>query len=273
MINAHENFTVGVILPVYYKDDPRMLHRAIRSMLRQSINCDLIVVDDGPLTIECAEVISKYKSRITHLRKENNTGLADTLNFALEFCAEKDYDYIARMDADDFSTRDRLEKQINFMKTNSIQVCGSDYYLTLGSARKLVKMPKTRKDMKKNIIIMSPICHPSVVFHRSITQHIKYNNKTILSEDYELWTRLLKLNLNLGNISEPLLYFNYTDDTSGRRVSYRKILSDMRLRFVALDVYPGKKYYGVMLILIRSIVIALLKNHYARLLTWRSKVL
>lgn len=57
-----------------------------------------------------------------------NRGLACTLNDMLDKCFKEGYEYVARMDADDISLTNRLEKQMDFLHSHpDIDVVGGNF--------------------------------------------------------------------------------------------------------------------------------------------------
>ena len=106
------NELVSVLMCVY--DTPvRYLKEATESILNQTYdNLEFIIVDDGSglkETGDYLEAVSKADNRIKLIHNNNNIGLTKSLNIGLHFCKGN---YIARMDADDISISERIEKQV-----------------------------------------------------------------------------------------------------------------------------------------------------------------
>ena len=59
MKNTKKDFTV--VMSVYKNDDPNYLKSAINSLIEQTLPpTELIIISDGPLTMELNEVINSY---------------------------------------------------------------------------------------------------------------------------------------------------------------------------------------------------------------------
>ena len=105
---------VTIALPVY--NGAATLGLAIHSILQQSFNnWELIILNDAS-TDSSLEVMRSFDDpRIRLVEGENNMGLSARLNLAIDMACGK---YFARMDQDDVSFPDRLEKQIQFFETH-----------------------------------------------------------------------------------------------------------------------------------------------------------
>lgn len=195
---------ISVILPVY--NGMPHLKQAVESIQEQSYkNFELIIVDDKS-TDDSLPYIKKIKDkRVKIIRNSQNLGIARSLNIAIKSSNGK---YIARMDADDISVPQRLEKQLKFLQENkSISICGSYVYLinekgkTIGSK----KNPTGDHDIKKALNFYSPIVHPTFFGKASFFNELSgYNPNFDNAEDYELLVRALN-SYKMANVPEYLL--------------------------------------------------------------------
>jgi glycosyltransferase involved in cell wall biosynthesis len=107
---------ISVIMPVYNPGD--FLTSALESILNQSYsNFEFIIVDDAS-TDDSWKIIRSFArrdKRIRAFRNHINLGVSLTSNIAL---SKAKGDYIARMDSDDISAPDRLQKQLKFLQKN-----------------------------------------------------------------------------------------------------------------------------------------------------------
>ena len=109
---------VSVLMAVY--NGEKYLLEAIESILNQTYtNFEFLIINDGS-TDSTEEIILSYSDqRIRYIKNEQNLKLIASLNKGLDLAKGK---YIARMDADDISLPDRLEKQVNFLERNSTKL-------------------------------------------------------------------------------------------------------------------------------------------------------
>ena len=94
----------------------KYVERSIDSVINQSIDSwELIVINDGS-TDDTKQIIEKYRThpKIKIVNQENK-GLNITNNIALRMSQG---DYFMRLDADDFLTKDALEKLSDYLDKN-----------------------------------------------------------------------------------------------------------------------------------------------------------
>lgn len=197
---------VSVLIPAYNAE--LTIARAINSMLCQTYtNIEIIVVDDGSTdgTASIVSYIADANDRV-RLRTQSNCGLVDTLNKAIKYCRGK---YIARMDADDISTPNRIEQTLLFMLENSLDICGC-YINVVDENFKLIRKKKypIKSDLiKLTLPFETPFAHPAVIYNSSIFEKVQYNKQYENCEDYKLWLDASIANFKLGNC--PIYGLNY----------------------------------------------------------------
>ncbi len=183
---------VTVILPVYNGED--FVAEAVRSILEQSFSdFELLVIDDGS-TDNSLDIIRSFDdSRIRLHVNEHNLRLIATLNRGIGLAQGE---YIARMDADDISCSDRLEKQLNYLDENTdVYVAGAQvrYIDASGAAihdRLAPTYPLHPDVFRWRIWFGCCIAHPTVVARRKFFEIAGFYNKDYCHcEDYELWLR------------------------------------------------------------------------------------
>lgn len=208
-------------MPVY--NAAKYLDASIKSIFNQTFsNFEFIIINDCSID-NSKKIIKSYDDkRIRYYENYKNLGIAATLNHGLELSKGK---YIVRMDADDISLPKRIEKQIDFMETNSkTGICGT-YCKTFGLFEKEFFYPTLHSEILKAILTYNPIAHPTAIFRNDFFKKFKlnYSVKYKYCEDYELWTRAIKY-FEIANIPEILLYHRrHTQQASFKHKEEQKL--------------------------------------------------
>ena len=106
---------VAVIMAVYVNDNIDHFKDALASLYSQYCPVDIYLQKDGFVSPELSEFLNDELSmnKINYIgHRDENKGLAFSLNQLLDIVLKKRYKYIARMDADDLMSPTRLEKQL-----------------------------------------------------------------------------------------------------------------------------------------------------------------
>lgn len=199
---------VSVIMPIYNTPES-FLREAIESILNQSFSdFEFIIINDGSTYLDVASVIRDYPDpRIKYTENKRNLGLIETLNTALVLA---DGEYIARMDADDISHKNRLKKQVEYLDKNpEVGVLGT-WYKKFGKKECDETPPASAFAIKMSLLLGTcPICHPSVMFRKNLD--VYYDKKWLHVEDYALWLELIN-KTKFANLKEHLLYYRWHED-------------------------------------------------------------
>lgn len=192
---------VSILMPVYNGRD--YLRPAIDSLLAQTFtDFEIVLVNDGS-TDDSQEIIDSYNDpRIVPIIQKNQ-GVARSLNNGLKVARGK---YIRRHDADDISTPDSIQKQIDFLEAHLdyVMVCNQQAFMTSnGKVAMNYRLPNnkyfggksfrdlTLDDFKPDRA--SPVVHGTACYRRQEVLDIGcYRPEFIVSEDNDLWMRLLE---------------------------------------------------------------------------------
>jgi glycosyltransferase involved in cell wall biosynthesis len=217
----------SVLIPVYKGDLPEQLKFAVESMMKQTVKPEEIVIAiDGPIGTELKTAIAEFKCQNEKLfsiyRFDVNEGLGKLLNKALPLCRNE---YIARMDADDYSHPERIEKQFEILKAHpEIDVVGCNVDEFFGSIDNVVArviLPETSDAIYAFAKKRCPIRHCALLYRKSDV--IKAGNYSVQDyvQDYDLIVRLLQNGFNVYNIQKPLVLVRINKDFYRRRGGLR----------------------------------------------------
>lgn len=202
---------VSVILPV--RDAAATVGRAVASIRAQTLtDWELIVVDDGSrdTTAEAVEAAAEGDPRIRLLRR-SASGIVAALNAGLAVARGV---LVARMDADDFSLPERLERQVALLEARpdvGVASCrvafGGDmaaargYFLHVEWLNRLCEPDELARER----FVDAPVAHPSVMFRRELVDRLGGYRETGWPEDYELWLRWMDAGVRFAKVREVLL--------------------------------------------------------------------
>ena len=212
---------VSVVMCVY--NGERCLNQAVRSIRVQTFtNFEFLIVDDGS-TDATAHILAAHArddSRIIVIHNNENIGLTRSLNRALQGARGR---FIARMDADDVSHPQRIERQLSYLSEHpDVGVVGSWLrFAGLDTGAELWAPPSRHREIVSRLCFESPLYHPTVMM-RFDTVHkplVVYDETRLAAQDYALWVRLaLDYGVKLANIPEPLLERRDHSQSVGRRL-------------------------------------------------------
>lgn len=221
------NKKIAVILPVYKKDKVEFLNKAIDSIVKQSYrDFNLYIGVDGPVGDDIKNYfkLKDEQNKISIIWFEENRGLACVLNDLLDICFKEGYEYIARMDADDISTTDRFEKQLNYMEMHpEIDVVGgaiNEIDENGNSRGKAIVYPATPEKCREFFSKRNPHAHPAVLFRKSFFDKLngkKYRPEYRQNQDTMLWFDGMMAGTQHANIPDVVLNFRMTDTMFKKR--------------------------------------------------------
>lgn len=212
---------IAVILPVYKNDKVNYLSLAVESILYQTFkNIHLFIGVDGPVGDDLKnslDVIDRQE-RVSVVWFPENRGLASVLNDLLDICFKDEYEYIARMDADDISENTRFEKQMAFLEKHpEIDVVGGAIKEIDEEGKyrnKTIVYPEGPEECRAFFSKRNPHAHPAVLFRKSFFDKLngkKYRPEYRQNQDTMLWYDGMMDGTQHANISDVVLNFRMTN--------------------------------------------------------------
>lgn len=244
----NESVKVSVIMAAYNSE--ATIAESIDSILDQTLSdWELIVCDDGS-TDNTFHIIKEYEARypgkIIAIQNECNSKLPYSLNYCLEYANGA---YIARMDADDKSYPERLEKQLLFLEAHpQIDVVGTGMTCFDGARITGERLPP--KEPSAQIIgIGVPFFHATIMMKKSVYDALNgYSLKdyVLRCEDVDLWIRFFAKGFRGANLQETLYYVREDLEASKRR-DFKNATNASKTLFYGFkeNGYPSKQYLYV----------------------------
>ena len=255
----------SIAMSVYIKENPEWFKIAIESMLNQSVKpSDFVIVKDGPLTPELEKVINDYVEKYPDLFNivsfEKNQGLGLALRAAIEACK---YELIARMDSDDYSVPNRIEKELKVLEEHpELSMVGSnvtEFIDNFDNVISICQMPEKNDDIVTFSKKRNPMRHPTLLYKKSAVLKAGNYKDYHLCEDYDIVVRLIRSGCKAYNIQENLVYMRTSEDFYKRRggLKYLKSVKKFKREMLDTGYITRMQYYKTV---IPHIIVCLMPN-------------
>ena len=191
------------------------IRESIESILSQKYkNFEFLILDDSSSdnTLSIIKSYQKIDERIIVFENKKNIGLTKSLNILIE---KSRGDYLARQDADDVSSEQRLEKQLNFCLDKNIEVVVSRA-INMSNGKKI---PNYSYYIPYKFLIKfkNPFVHGTLFIKKELIINIGgYNEEYYYAQDYKLFIDLIKRKEKIGKIWDPLYLLNTKDNISNK---------------------------------------------------------
>ena len=240
----------SVLMSVYSKEKPEWLDLSMRCMFDQTIKpSEFVLVEDGKLTDELYQVIDKYKQKYPEILKiviiPENVGLGLALKKGIEECS---YEYIARMDSDDYCLPERIERELEIFKKNpNFGMVGTNVSEFIDNIENVicnVILPETNEEIIAFSKKRNPFRHPSILFKKSEVLKAGNYRDFHLCEDYDLWLRMIRNDCLCYNVQGIYVFVRIGKDFYKRRGGKKYFESIKKLKKEQLEIgYFSKVEY------------------------------
>ena len=209
---------ITVLMPVYNAE--KYLREAIDSILAQTFEqFEFLIIDDGS-TDSSIEIIRSYNDpRIRLVLNEENNGISYTLNRGIQLASTE---LIARMDADDISHPERLERQYAYVQRFPDCSLISCWVRYISDEGRFLRIGGHNPDHYDYLLLFTPagIFHPTVLYKKSaVMQAGLYGKK--YAEDFNLWCKLVREH-KFVIIPEPLVDYRSSETSLWRMTKKRE---------------------------------------------------
>jgi len=193
---------ISIVIPVY--NAAPYLRETIQSVKAQTYpDWELILVDDAS-TDDSMEILQSYKAEnIKVLSMLKNKGPAAARNEGIRRAQGR---YLTFLDADDIWDKDKLQKQLNFIKEKQCAFSFTGYEFADETAKrngKIVSVPEkiTYPEALKNTTISTI----TVMFdRRKLPTELLLMPENCQREDTATWWKILKKGYAAYGLNEPL---------------------------------------------------------------------
>lgn len=198
---------ISIIMSTY-NEKIEWIKESIESILNQTYkDFEFLITIDKPENGELIKLVQEYAqkdARINVIINKENKGLIWSLNNMLSIAKGE---YIARMDADDISLPERLEKQLNYIEEKNVDFIGSNTINFNDNNTYKTSLFLNDYDIKENLYNGAFIPHPTWFVKKEVYIELKGYRNIYAAEDYDFFLRAIKHGFLVSNIKEPLLKY------------------------------------------------------------------
>lgn len=202
---------VSILTPTFNAE--KYIRATIESVQNQSYqHWEMILIDDASRdhTVSIIEEFAQNDSRIKLFKLSENSGNGFARNAALEQATGK---YISYLDADDLWFPEKLEKQIQFLKTNNLHFTFSFYD----------SIDEEGNNLNRRVESPNPLTYKQLFFcnyvgNLTTIYDVDYFGKIILEntqkrQDWRIWLTILKQIKIAKPVPEPLAFYRIRKDS------------------------------------------------------------
>lgn len=239
---------VSILLP-FYNEPINQARLALDSICNQSYKqLEIIIILDNPSNLDLKKIILEYSNndaRIVTIFNEQNIGLPNSLNKGIDIAKGR---YIARMDGDDISTTDRIEKQLTFMQnTPHIDLIGCNATIINEEGHIIGEYTKLKTDYSQKAMLRHAsinLIHPTWFAKSEVFKICKYRNFPHC-EDYDFMMRAFVKGYNFYNLKDKLLFCRISQTSLrsiSRKYAYEQYINSQLVK-IQFKKYNKEKIY------------------------------
>lgn len=248
---------ISVIMATYNCADT--VGKSIDSILAQTYeNWVMIICDDGSSdnTLEILRSYEKeYPGKFVIIQNDRNRKLPYSLNHCLQYVQT---DLVARMDGDDWSTPDRFEKQVAFLKVHPEYDLVGTGVTVFDGEKNIASIVKTLEPTKETMLKSNAFSHATIMTYKRVYDALGgYSLDPTVErvEDVDLWCRFLAAGLKGYNLPDEL-YVILENVNAAKRRTFRARLNSARTRCRGYKLmgFRGLTCYKPYLLVLRALV-------------------
>ena len=203
---------------------------AINSIINQNYqNFELLLLCNNMSDSDFLKINSIYgQNKKLFFHRLNLPGLCFALNFGLNVASGE---FVARMDAEDISLPERFEKQVRHLLDNkNVVIVGCKVKLIDEHGFVIGHFPFVEHNdkIKSLLPIRNTLVHPALMFRRSTILKIGGYKYGFMSEDHELFLRLLSVpDADFYNIPSQLFLYRRHNNQITNSMDKRKHFAEI----------------------------------------------
>ena len=214
---------ISIIMKCY--NGEAFLNEAINSITKQTFeNWELIFFDNNSKD-NSEKIVKSFKdSRIKYFKSDRLLNLYDARNLAVK---KTTGDYISFLDTDDMWTKDKLEKQINFIKKNSnYKILYSNYYVLKNNEKQIMyKNELPSGFITQKLLDFYGIGINTAFLDKSIFDQYNFKKDLNIIGDFDFFIKTSK-KFEIGYISDPLTFYRIHENSFTKK-NYKMYINEL----------------------------------------------
>ena len=214
---------ISIIMNCY--NGEAFLNEAINSITKQTFeNWELIFFDNNSKD-NSEKIVKSFKdSRIKYFKSDRLLNLYDARNLAVK---KTNGDYISFLDTDDMWTKDKLEKQINFIKKNSnYKILYSNYYVLKNNEKQIMyKNELPSGFITQKLLDFYGIGINTAFLDKSIFEQYNFKKDLNIIGDFDFFIQTSK-KFQIGYISDPLTFYRIHENSFTKK-NYKMYINEL----------------------------------------------
>lgn len=200
---------ISIIMPTY--NCGKFIKETIQTVIKQTYkNWELIIVDDYSKD-NTEEIVAEFKDdRIKYNKLKENSGAAVARTTAMKIASGN---YMAFLDSDDLWKKDKLEKQLKFMKDNNYNFTCTAYEQIDEQSNKLNKIIQVKEKADYNRILLDcPVGNSTVMYNVDALGKFEVPNIRKRNDD-ALWLQILKKEKYIYGMQDVLMEYRIRNNS------------------------------------------------------------
>jgi len=222
----------------------------LQSIQYQTYQGDVeIIVCDDCSTDGTADLLQQYadEGRIVFIKNEKNSGAAQSRNNCINVAKN---DYLAILDADDYISADRIEKQVAVLENNpDVDFVSTGLQRFYEDGERINFIPEKEFPRAKDFLFTIPFSHATTLFRREIIERVggyRIAKETRRGQDYDLFMRIYAAGGKGCNIKDITYFYRCFRQHNKRKDSYSVRVDEAKIRakgFKAMGIGPIRYIY------------------------------
>ena len=244
---------------IYHKENPVHFDACMQSIWdKQTLKpTEIILVEDGPLTVELDQIIAQWQEKIGAILKvtklAKNVGTGKAKNIGLQQCT---HEIVCIVDTDDISVPERFEKQVKLLSENQdVAICGGqivEFNCNINQLSGMRKVPLSNAELIKYAQKQSPFNNMTIAYRKTKILEVGGYQHHMWMEDYNLFLRVIAKGYKVQNLDDILVYARIDNGMHARRKGYEYIKSEKQLLKLKKELKLQSPIHANILFLLRS---------------------